>query len=100
MDQEKIVRQIEGLEIQLLIASILIEKKQAAFSIEDIVEIQKISNIDEREIVSALRIMLSHGLITHKFAQGRIVYLITEFGVYFFEQLCKGNSETINLFVR
>ena len=100
MGQENLRKQIENIEIQLAIASKIINSEQNIVFVDDIMEQEGLRNTDDGEIRTAIRIMISRGIIKQEFCEGRMIFSITDFGRYFFQELCKNNLSFKELFKR
>lgn len=91
-------KQTDNLYIQLLIASRLINESFQKTTFNEMIDVVKQSNIQEETLKEALAMMLSRGLIEHVFKGSEILYSITEFGTYFFNQLRNTNHQVDSLF--
>ena len=64
----------------------------------EMIDVVKQSNNQEETLKEGLAMMLSRGLIEHVFKGSEILYSITEFGTYFFNQLRNTNHQVDSLF--
>ena len=100
MDSENLKRQIDSLNVQIFIASKINRSKQRTMLVEDIINLDEIKNYDEETKKNALKIMVSRGILNYKFIGGEIAYEISDFGDYFFAELCKTNSGFNDMYKR
>ena len=100
MGQENLKKQIKNLELQIMIASKIINAEQNIVFMDDIMGKERLRNIDDEAIRTAIRIMISRGIIKQGFSEGIIFFSITDFGRYFIEEVYKNNLSFKELFKR
>ena len=100
MGEENLKKQKENLELQIVIASKIINVEQNIVFMDEIMEKAGVRNIDDEATRTAIRIMISHGIIKQGFSEGRMYFIITNFGRYFFNELYKNNLSFKELFKR